>query len=408
MRIRNILALIVAAHAAADDEKRLLCGQQAWFCNECPPSSHKIQYRTTGPSPRTLNDPDCADSEVRKAFEMCKNCAGRLSRCKGVCPVCTARKEGSVGNKTLLLPVLSQPRTGSSMVASFIGESPEVLELQEMFNQEAPFAHSPHAHEAERFMRKKLLGDAPSAPWPVVAANMSSDYAGTLKLAAEMAQMKHRPVVSWKIFGCQASLATMFSGYETGSTAVLLSRNMFTSAVSFEKIASGCSYWQGKDSTRCSATLNTTKLELALVNRLISECCHMGMAGVAPFQKLDGIPHVSLNYEYLERLPSMEAKFDVVASRVRTASDGALCGYATNKNTANAYSQQDQNHSLLSSLNNFEQLRAWYTPERRHQICQTSMDQCLREGSTYGYLGATLESLVRWCTSSRVADLELG
>lgn len=55
----------------------------------------------------------------------------------------------------MMIPLICSPRTGSSLVESLLGESPEVAELQEMFSN--LFAHAPHGAALQTFFGQHLL-----------------------------------------------------------------------------------------------------------------------------------------------------------------------------------------------------------------------------------------------------------
>ena len=294
---------------------------------------------------------------------------------------------------TILLPLLCSPRTGSSMTESFIGESPLVLELQEMYNH---FSHSPIAMEATSFFSARR--------------NASGPNFDMIDAAAAMAQKHRKRAVSYKIFGPMCSpgpIQKLFSTYGGGTSVVIvLERNPFTTFISGLKVRAGCSSFQYKVSTGCKLTVDIPSLESAIRSHLNTMCCHRRTAGVSPFRLSGGGPrHVLLRYEELETLPSMQAKFELVQTRVRTASPSALPPWRTNGNTQRRYTQQDQNHTLGSSVINLAEVQAWYTMEKAGAICRqvsASCTQDLEVSSLYvtRSLSATQDLVWRWCVQA--------
>ena len=303
---------------------------------------------------------------------------------------------------TILLPLLCSPRTGSSMTESFIGESPLVLELQEMFNAHSPFAHSPIATEATSFFSARSKASGPNFDM--------------IDAAAAMAKKHRRRAVSYKIFQPMCSpgpIQQLFRTYGGGASMVIvLERNPFTTEISGLKVHAGCSSYQHKVSTGCKLTVNIPFLESAIRSHLNTMCCHRRAAGVLPFRLSGGGPrHVLLRYEELETLPSMQAKFALVQKRVRTASPSALPPWRTNGNTQRRYTQQDKNHTLGSSVINLAEVQAWYTMEKWAAICRQVSANCTRglNVSTLNVtrsLNATQDLVWQWCV--KAASLPLG
>jgi len=302
-------------------------------------------------------------------------------------------------SKVILLPLLCRPRYGSSLVQSLIGESPEVLELQEMFNF---FAHSPLRDDAIRFFGMRILGNA-SADSEELHAMLLRDRSATIEVAAAMAVAKHKPVVTFKIFGCPPKqaldMSRLFGAHNNASVAILLERNLFTASVSGEKINQGCSSFQFRDSTNCKLRIDLRNLESSLFSGMLNQCCQRGMAGFPPFKRLPRVPVALLKYEELERL-SIHGKFVLVQSRVQAASRSALCSYPPDGNTLKRYPQQDKNHSLASSIINIDEMRQWYTIERRHQLCNDVVEGCMKTWDD-----ASPIDVFDWCISASELDM---
>ena len=327
---------------------------------------------------------------------------------------------------TVLLVLLCQPRMGSSLIESLLGESPEVriltgphahppatlyrgpslvcsqvLELQEMFNF---FAHSPLQDEALRFFTAQLLGSAGAFPHPnnpdALAAYgdaVNRDEAATVRVAAQLAHAHGKRALTFKIFGQSDTMLRMFAGYSNNSVAILLERNVFTATVSALKIDSGCSDFQIRDSTRCRMKADFGLVQRNLIDTMSTACFHRAAVGAPPFAPLP-IRLAHIRYEELEGKPPL-VQLQLVQMRVRAASAGALRPYRSNGVTWRQYRQQDRNHSLTSSLENIEELRQWYTPQKRSSLCRAVVANCSNAANSHS---ATEQAMLDWCDRAMV------
>ena len=95
-----------------------------------------------------------------------------------------------------LLPLLTQPRSGSSLLMSLIGESNQVIELQEMFNC---FSHAPAQRDLIRFFGKALLANE-SAGHRAVNDAVNNNPNGAVEVAARCAEVFGKHAVAFKSF----------------------------------------------------------------------------------------------------------------------------------------------------------------------------------------------------------------
>ena len=98
----------------------LACGTEAYICGSCPSGSSMIRQGSNCSDERNLKLPECRGECKGKQWQYCRG--------GGSC-VAPFLKD------TVLLVLLCQPRMGSSLVESLLGESPEVPKF--------PLAHKP-------------------------------------------------------------------------------------------------------------------------------------------------------------------------------------------------------------------------------------------------------------------------
>ena len=309
---------------------------------------------------------------------------------------CNTAMAARAAKDSVLLLLLCQPRYGSSLIESIIGESPEVLELQEMFNF---FAHSPVSSLAKTYFAYHLLGNR-SATKEATNAAIASDRAAAVGIAARMARAMRKRAVTFKMFGCDKTASTIFSNYSQDSVAILLERNVFSARVSAIAIHKGCSSFQGRDSTGCKPRIVPSEIEPDLIDYIHRDCCHRAAVGAEPFARVPGLHVARFRYEELDGKRIAE-QFALVQRRLRTASAKALAPYRSNGMTARTYHQQDKNHSL-SDIRNLGGLQAWYTTEKRNEICRTAMASCR---SSPNAKSATEQAMVDWCASNSATQL---
>ena len=295
---------------------------------------------------------------------------------------------------TVLILLVCSPRFGSSLVESLIGESPEVLELQEMFNTQHGFAHSPLRNAAFDYFGERLMGKKPKTPQErdelfmhQVALLVEQNLSRAVAVASDMARAFHKGVVTFKIFDVPkppadasvppTSLAGLFRSYSQNSVSLLLERNAFAAFISMAKILDKCSTFQFKDSTSCKVSRPTSSYAGALQKHMVTQCAHRAWVGVSPFASYPGVRVAVLRYEDLDRLPSATQQLNFVKACIHRASPAALKPYITRGTTARSYHQQDKDHKLASSISNFAEVRSWWTAEARRQLCANVSRICI-------------------------------
>jgi hypothetical protein len=246
---------------------------------------------------------------------------------------------------------------------SLIGESNQVIELQEMFNC---FSHAPAQRDLIRFFGKALLANE-SAGHRAVNDAVNNNPNGAVEVAARCAEVFGKHVVAFKSFHPGElrqngqDLSQLFANYGRGSVAVVLERNIFESYTSLLKVESGCSSFQNRDSTRCRVAvklsglyrgtswgISDTGISRGIVADMATQCAHRRDAGVAPFDPLPGVPTALFFYEELENLP-----LPLMAARIQgrlRAAGARLSPYRLHGHTESAYHQQDKNHTYPGAV----------------------------------------------------------
>jgi len=327
--------------------------------------------------------------------------------------------------RTVIIPLVCSPRFGSSLVESLIGESPEVLELQEMFNAGTGFAHSPHAEAALKFFERALLPPqlAPSDKSAAQARDVqlhrviNQNHSQAVHVAADMARAWDKRAVTYKVFagmyGYRPTLAELVRDYSQDSVAILLERNAFAAFISLDKIAAHCSGFQVKDSTTCRLTISETGCKNSLRKHMATQCLQRAWVGVQPFAAHSGVRTVVLRYEVLDRFHTTLDQKRYVQQMVAAVSPGALKPYKSNGFTSRHYRQQDKNHTLASSISNLAEMHAWWTTEARLDVCNYAATVCFNAVerdplSLAGQAGLlpSKQDLRAWCTSSYMLDFD--
>ena len=381
------------------------CGDSAWFCGGCPGRSHRVRWASTGV--------DCRDESVRHAFPaLCSECHDSWMRCEGICLPSSGRVPVPRRSSTVIYPLLCKPRYGSSLLESLLGESPDVLELQEMFNA---FAHAPAMQTAFQFFGQNFFGtryfNLTERAKASIRHEIGASFPVALELAAAMAMASGKRAVTFKIFGCRDimnGLENTFRAHAYGSVALVLERNVFSAAVSYAAVSSHCSSYQHKDSTLCKTSFELGDLEKMLVDGMKHQCCARRVAGLRPFPPLPGVPVAFFRYEELEAIQSMSGKLELVQRRIRSAllahglESTALRPWVSNGHTLRSYQQQDKDHGFESSVLNAAEIRTWFTVQRRWALCNhTIVPGCVDHTDLRTPPNASLiESVMRWCMTT--------
>ena len=405
-RCRAVPAMNQIATIEHRSHVHLGCGDSAWFCGGCPARSHRVRRGSTGV--------DCRDESVRQAFPaLCGGCHASWMRCGGICLPSSGRVPVPRPSSTVIFPLLCRPRYGSSLLESLLGESPDVLELQEMFNG---FAHAPALGAALQFFGQNFFGtryfNSTERAKASIRHEIGASFPVALELAAAMAMASGKRAVTFKIFdGCgyiMRELENTFRAHAYGSVALVLERNVFSAAVSIAAVHSRCSSYQHKDSTHCKTSFELGDLEAKLVEGMTHQCCARRAAGLRPFPPLHGVPVAFFRYEELEAIRSMSGKLELVQRRIRSAQlahgfeSTALRPWVSNGKTLRSYQQQDKDHGFESSVVNAAEVRRWFTEQRRSALCNHSIvPSCVNHTDPRTAPNAFLvESVMRWCMTT--------
>jgi hypothetical protein len=278
--------------------------------------------------------------------------------------------------------MITDSRSGSSVTMSLLGESHQVLPLFEVFNN---FAHlNIHARKSP-VLTDQLYGFLKAARFgchqPV--CNESTFSSPSLSRSARQypdefisrvrafAQRGHKQFITFKVFGGDLLNDRIFGMLEhvasdPGNAILVLNRNVFQKEVSQVEIGActgkGDEY-VGRDNSACVVALPLKTAEEGWRNEADARARQRWLLMQAKAR-----PAI-VRYEELRQLHTSEQKITLLASRLSRATDGRFCAYRPRGWSDENYNVQDTRTTLRSRISNYAELAAWFTVQRRQELC---------------------------------------
>ena len=330
-----------------------------------------------------------------------------------------------------VVPMITDWRSGSSVTMSLLGESHQVLPLFEVFNN---FAHlDVYARASGRpELTDQLFGFLKAARFgchqPV--CNESTFSSPSLSASAgqypdefvskirAFAQRDHKQFVTFKVFGTNPPNVVMprsganllndriFSMLEhvasdPGNAILVLSRNVFQKEVSQVEIGActgkGDAY-VGRDNSACVVALPLKTAE----ERWRKEADALARQRWLLMHAKARLAIV--RYEELRQLKTSEQKIALLASRLSRATDGRFCAYRPRGWSDESYNVQDTRTTLRSRISNYAELAAWFTVQRRQELC-TEVNRALPPKFRPSVGSAAEIAAIRGCMSNPQLNL---
>lgn len=281
--------------------------------------------------------------------------------------------------------MITDLRSGSSVTMSLLGESHQVLPLFEVFND---FAHLNIYARTSPGLTNQLFGFLKATRFGChqPMCNESHVTLSSLSRSARQypdefvssiqafAQRGHKQFVTFKVFEANLRNDRIFSMLEhvaryPGNAILVLNRNVFQKKVSEIEIGActgkgdvGAGF-VGRDNSACVVALPLKTAEEGwrnMADTLARQRWLLMQANARP---------AIVRYEELRQLNTSEQKIALLTRVLSRATDGRFCAYRPRGWSDENYNVQDTRTTLRSRISNYAELAAWFTVQRRQELC---------------------------------------